>query len=140
MAAQVKKFAEHSARWQRDARRKGIDPKRWDKWRTLSPKSRRQTNPYTYSKGQRVTEIVRSQLLDAATTKVVAVHNNQRNVQVRRLAVRRNLSHPDAQMSNNRLRRLVNMTPQKLQREIDDSLSRNYSSGERSPFWYEKRG
>jgi len=145
MAAQVKRFRDHSARWQREALKKGIDPAKWDRWRTLSPKVRKATNPTQYATGQTVRSQLRAPLLNAAVNQVLLVHRmrgasrvNGQPIQV--AAVRRNLDHPQAGMSNAKLRRLVNMTPQKLVREVDASLYRRYDAGERSPFWYNKRG
>lgn len=146
MARQVKRFRDHSPRWQREALKKGIDPSKWDRWTKLSPKSRRVTNPNVYATGEGVLAQIRAKLLDDATAKVVAVHNVQRGARredgglVRSTAVRRNLGHPDADISNAKLRRLTRLSPQQLAREVDDSLSRRYNAGERSPFWYEKRG
>lgn len=146
MSALVKRFREHSERWQREALRQGIDPKKWDRWRKLTPKSRKATNPRDYAKGSSVREQIRSVLLDDAVTKVTAVHTVERGARrqdgsaIRRAAVRRNLDHPDAAVSNAELRRIAGMNPQQLAREIDDSLGRNYRGTDRSPFWYEKRG
>lgn len=145
MAAQVKRFKDHSPRWQREALKRGVDPKRWDHWRSLSPKTRRVTNPTDYAKGQTVRAQVRGPLLDAASRKVLAIHNIRGATRfdhspIRLAAVRRNLDHPGAGVSNAKLRRLVSMPPRKLVIEVDDSLSRRYVAGERSPFWYEKRG
>lgn len=145
MAAQVKRFGDHSQRWQRDALRKGIDPNKWDRWRKLSPATRKATNPTDYAKGKSVRAQLRDPLLHMAATKVLAMHNirgasrfNHSPIQL--AAVLRNLDHPGAGMTNARLRRIVAMSPRKLVHEIDDSLSRRYGTGERSPFWYEKRG
>lgn len=55
-------------------------------------------------------------------------------------AIRRSLDHPEAGMTNAKLRRIVSIAPTRLLSEVDDSLYRDYSAGERSPFWYEKRG
>jgi hypothetical protein len=146
MAAQVKRFGDHSKRWQREARKKGIDPKKWDRWRQLTPKSRKVTNPADYGSGETVRHQIRKALLDAAVSRVADAHNTQRGARrqdgslVRAAAVRRNLDHPDAGLTNAGLRRLTRMSPQQLAREIDDSLGRRYGAGERSPFWYEKRG
>lgn len=145
MAAQVKPFKDHSARWQRDALKRGIDPAKWDRWRKLSPKARKATNPVDYSTGTPVRTQLRKPLLDAAAQKVLAIHGirGARRVDlspVRLTAVRRNLDHPGAGVSNRKLRRIIAMSPQDLVHEIDESLHRDYSSGERSPFWYEKRG
>lgn len=145
MAAQVKRFRDHSARWQREALKKGIDPKKWDRWRSLSPKVRKATNPTEYASGNTVRTQLRAPLLNAAVNRVAAIHRmrgatRQDGSAVKIAAIRRNLDHPDAAMSNAKLRRIVNMTPQRLVTVVDDSLYRDYAAGERSPFWYEKRG
>lgn len=145
MAAQVKRFNDHSARWQREALKRGVDPKRWDHWRTLSAKTRKATTPTDYASGQSVRAIVRKPLLDAASRRVLAIHSirgatRMDHSPIRLAAVRRNLDHPGAGVSNAKLRRIAGMPARKLIAEVDDSLSRRYGQGERSPFWYEKRG
>lgn len=145
MARQVKPFREHSQRWQREARAKGLDPRKWDRWRKLSPKSRKATAPASYASGEAVAFQVRKALLDE-TARVVAATQTLRGARresgdpIKVAAVRRSLEHPDAGMTNRRLRQIARMPPQELAREIDDSLSRRYGTGDRSPFWYEKRG
>lgn len=145
MAAQVKRFRDHSPRWQREQLRKGVDPAKWDRWRKLSPKVRKATNPTDYSTGKTVRTQLRAPLLNAAVNKVIAIHRVRGATRadmspIRLAAVRRNLDHPGAGMTNAKLRRLVNLSPRKLVTEVDDSLSRSYDTGQRSPFWYEKRG
>lgn len=145
MAAQVKRFEDHSARWQREALKKGIDPAKWNRWRKLSPKVRKATNPAQYATGNPVRAQLRAPLLNAATNRLLAIHRMRGATRfdgsaIQAAAVRRNLDHPQAGMSNAKLRRLVNLSPQKLVTEVDDSLSRRYDAGERSPFWYNKRG
>lgn len=145
MTAQVKRFGEHSPRWQRDARRKGVDPQLWDRWRKLSPKVRKSTNPFEYAQGSTVRKQLRAPLLEAAAKRLLAVHQirgatRMDNSPIKLAAVRRNLDHPAAGMTNAKLRRIGSLPPRRLVREIDASLSRRYDASERSPFWYEKRG
>ena len=145
MTAQVKPFGDHSQRWQKEQLRKGVDPKKWDRWRKLSPKSRKATNPTDYARGTTVRDQIRKPLLDAATRRMMAIHQGRGATRfdgsaIQQTAVRRNLDHPDAGMTNAKLRRLVNLPPQKLAMEVDSSLARRYGIGERSPFWYNKRG
>jgi len=143
--AQRKRFGEHSRRWQREALRKGIDPHKWDQWRKLSSRSRKATSPVEYATGTSVRTQLRKPLLDAAANKVLAIHqvrgaSRSDASPIKLAAVKRNLDHPAAGMTNAKLRRLAGMSPQRLVEEIDDSLSRDYASGDRSPYWYEKRG
>lgn len=145
MAAQVKRFRDHSERWQREQLRKGADPGLWDRWRKLSPRVRKSTNPFDYSTGATVRTQLRQPLLDAAANRLIAIHRIRGatrfdHTPIRLAAVRRNLDHPQAGMTNAKLRRLAGLSPQRLVREVDDSLSRRYDAGDRSPFWYEKRG
>jgi len=145
MAAQVKRFKDHSARWQREARKKGIDPVKWDRWRNLSPKVRKATNPVEYATGKGVRTQLRDPLLNAAVSRLAQVHRMRGATRsdgqaIKLAAIRRSLDPPEAGMSNAKLRRLIRITPQRLVSEVDDSLYRDYSAGERSPFWYEKRG
>lgn len=145
MARQVKPFGEHSQRWQREQLNNGVNPKLWDRWRLLSAKSRKGTSPFEYSTGKPVRQQLRAPLLDAATKRVLAIHQIRGatrfdNSPIKLAAVRRNLDHPRARMSNAKLRQLATLSPQRLVREVDDSLSRRYDAGDRSPFWYEKRG
>jgi hypothetical protein len=145
MAAQVKRFRDHSARWQRDARKRGIDPAKWDRWRTLSPKVRKATNPVEYATGNTVRSQLRAPLLNAAVNQLVIVHGARGATRIdgqpiKRAAIRRSLDHPEAHMTNAKLRRLTNMSQSRLTREVDNSLYKDYAAGERSPFWYEKRG
>jgi hypothetical protein len=145
MAALVKPFGEHSQRWQREQLRKGIDPKKWDRWRKLSPAARKATSPFEYAKGVTVRSQLRKPLLDAATRRVLAIHSVRGATrfdgsQIKQTAVRRSLDHPEAGMTNAKLRRIAKLPSYKLVSEVDDSLSRRYGIGERSPFWYEKRG
>lgn len=145
MAAQVKRFKDHSARWQREQLKRGVDPAKWDRWRKLSPAVRKATNPTDYSTGKSVRAQLRAPLLTAAVNKLIVIHRVRGATKadgspIRLSAIRRNLDHPAAGMSNSKLRRLINLAPRKLVTEVDDSLSRRYDVGQRSPFWYEKRG
>ena len=56
MARHYKKWAEHSSRWQRQARKEGLTPQRWDGWLKLSPSTRNETNPRKYAAGQSVAQ------------------------------------------------------------------------------------
>ncbi len=49
MSAPRKRFEEHSPRWQREQRRAGIDPKRWNQWLKLRPATRKGTDIRKYA-------------------------------------------------------------------------------------------
>jgi len=125
--------------------RKGVDPAKWDRWRNLSPRVRKATNPTDYATGKSVRAQLRAPLLDAAANRLLTIHSirgatRQSGSPIQLAAVRRNLDHPDAGMTNAKLRRIVTLSPRRLVHEVDESLSRRYGVGERSPFWYNKRG
>src|SRR5262249_34126314 len=49
MSAPRKRFEDHSIRWQREQRRAGIDPKRWNQWLKLRPATRKGTDIRKYA-------------------------------------------------------------------------------------------
>jgi hypothetical protein len=67
VARQVKPYGDHNQRWQREQAAKGVEPKRWDKWRGLSSKSRADSDPERYGKGFSVNAIRRGDAIDKAT-------------------------------------------------------------------------
>lgn len=145
MARQVKPFGAHSQRWQREQIAKGMTPARWDRWRLLSAKVRKSTSPFDYASGKTVRDQLRAPLVEAAAKRLLGAHAARGATRadgspVLLAAVKRNLNHPQAKMTNAKLRRVASLSVHKLIAEVDDSLSRPYAAGERSPFWYEKRG
>lgn len=54
MARRYKRFEEHSERWQKQARKEGVDPKRWNSWLKLSDNTRKATDPRKYGSGHTV--------------------------------------------------------------------------------------
>lgn len=127
MSAPRKRFEEHSARWQREQRAKGIDPKRWNRWLTLRPETRRGTDVRKYAghPPQSVRDQKLAGLRAAAVAnmlaKLPASHNEKH--------VRRNV----LRMSPRQLRFASKASGADLQRKA----SREYKSGNRtSPFFY----
>lgn len=51
MARHYKRFEQHSQRWQREARKEGLTPQRWNGWLRLSDKTRKETDPRKYAAG-----------------------------------------------------------------------------------------
>lgn len=51
MARQMKAWGDHSPKWQKQQEKAGLNPKLWDRWRRLSPKTRANSNPVDYAKG-----------------------------------------------------------------------------------------
>jgi hypothetical protein len=62
VSAAWKSWGDHSDRWKKNARREGLDPNRWNRWRRLSPKTRKDTNPRNYAKGESIARQKRSKL------------------------------------------------------------------------------
>lgn len=86
MATRGKRFAEHSARWQRDARRDGITPARWNRWFTLTQATRRKVKQREYATGRTARDLIRESL------EAQALRNFRRQVPImRESTVRRGL-------------------------------------------------
>jgi len=51
MTASGKSFEQHSARWQREQLRNGVDPKRFNSWAKLSPSSKKTVDRTSYAQG-----------------------------------------------------------------------------------------
>ena len=51
MARHYKRWEDHSPRWQRQAKREGLTPQRWNGWLKLSDKTRKETDPRKYAAG-----------------------------------------------------------------------------------------
>lgn len=77
MARQVKRFGEHSQRWQKEARAQGISPTKWNKWRRLSESTRKATNPTDYAKGKTVATFRTEQKQQAVYDSLAAVHKDK---------------------------------------------------------------
>jgi hypothetical protein len=140
-----KKFSDHSARWQREKRNAGVTPQKWNAWDKLTPKSKKVTNPTDYGKGETVRDQVRAPLVDAAAQRVVnvmtAAGSRRDNGKPLDVAVaKKNLNHKGAHVSAAQLRKMAKMSSRELGEMIDEANSRHYDSGDRSPFWYNKKG
>jgi hypothetical protein len=62
VSAPRKSWDDHSDRWKRQAKREGLTPGRWNRWLRLSPKTRKETNPREYAKGESVPRQRRTKL------------------------------------------------------------------------------
>lgn len=140
-----KKFSDHSARWQREKLRDGVTPGKWNAWGKLSPKSKKITNPTAYGQGETVVDQIRKPLLDQAAQNVVGaqrVRGAQRDSgrPIDLAVARRNLNAKGANVSAAKLRKIGSMSRADLAEMIDESLSNARETGDRSPFWYNKKG
>lgn len=124
---QRKRFAEHSARWQREAKRDGISPKRWDAWLKLSDKSRRESDPRRYAKGESVAAQRMDTKREQAATKILQAFA----VDARVSTVRRGVQG----MSNAELNAVLKRSGIKL-KDFVRTKARVSVPGKLNPFWY----
>jgi hypothetical protein len=54
----MKRFSDHSARWQREQLRTGVDPRRYDRWQSLAPSTRKLVSHADYSRGLSARELM----------------------------------------------------------------------------------
>jgi hypothetical protein len=124
-----KKFSEHSARWQREAKRDGLSAAKWDKWSKLSAKSRKASDPREYAKGKPVVVQARENKQSTVYKMLVQVHGSTG----RPATIRRGVS----EMSSAQLNRVMNMSPlSRLHDYIVKQARRPVHPGEFNPFWY----
>lgn len=79
-----KPFGAHSARWQREARRHGLSPKRWDRWLNLSAKTRSRVSQRDYASGLSVRTVLRRTAEDRALANMRARLGFVREATIRR--------------------------------------------------------
>lgn len=73
MARSLKSWSQYSKKWQTARRKEGLDPKRWNRYRKLSEKTRNKVDPYEYAKGVSVKQQTYNSLLDSVTGKMDAI-------------------------------------------------------------------
>ncbi len=120
MSAPRKRFEEHSPRWQRNALKEGIEPRRWNAWFKLSPTTRKTTDAREYGKGQSVADQKRAQAEAAAAARFQREFPNARMSTVK-YNVRR--------MDNTQLRFMKTASKSAIQR-------RAAAGGTDNLFWY----
>lgn len=84
MSRPGKRFEQHSVRWQREARRDGISPKRWNAWFKLSARSRKLVGIRPYAHGETVRSVIRAAAELAAAKNFLKVEPSARAQTVRR--------------------------------------------------------
>lgn len=72
MARHYKKWEDHSPRWQREAKKSGLTPQRWNGWLKLSDKTRKETDPRKYAAGKTVAAQRRERNEQLAAKKIAA--------------------------------------------------------------------
>ena len=123
-----KPWNEHSERWKRQATREGLDPKRWDAWRKLSPKSRAKTDPRRYAAG----ESVQKQTVDKLRRDAVDAIMSAKGGDAREFTVRRGVQ----KMTTKELHKITGMTPGALDSYITRKARQPMAPGVRNPYWY----
>lgn len=101
MARQVKRFGEHSERWQKEARKQGLTPTKWNKWRKLSPATRKASNPIDYAKGKTVADFRGEKKRQAVYDSLAAVHKDKPKFRPRSVRAR------VAQMTNDQMNKIL---------------------------------
>jgi hypothetical protein len=125
-----KPWDEHSERWKRRAIRDGLDPRRWNAWRNLSPKTRAQTDPRRYAQG----ESVHTQHVTKLRQSVVAGIMNAKagDPKLREFTVRRGVQ----MLSTRELQKMSKMTTGVLSDYITKKARQPVPTGQRNPYWY----
>jgi hypothetical protein len=119
-----KSWDEHSPRWKREKTKQGLSKERWDGWRKLAVKTRRETDPVKYARGQTVADIRRETLESAAMKHMI----NTLGSRVRRSTIIQGVSI----MSSEELRFAGTASRDQLKKRA----SRKMSGTARNPFWY----
>jgi hypothetical protein len=123
-----KPWDDHSERWKRQAKREGLDPKRWNAWIKLSPKSRAKSDPRRYAAG----ESVQKQNLDKLRRDAVNAILNAKGGDAREFTVRRGVQN----LSNRELHKIGQMPPGPLGDYITRKARQPMPPGQRNPYWY----
>lgn len=131
MAKQVKRFGEHSQRWQREARKQGMTARKWNKWRKLSEPTRKATNPYDYSKGKTVTAFRTEKKQQAVYDSLANVHKD--NAKFRPRTVRERVK----QMSLEQLNKILSFKSTSGLTEFIREQLRLVPRGEDSVYYYQ---
>lgn len=70
MARSLKSWSQYSKKWQAARRKEGLDPRRWNRYRRLSDKTRSKIDPYEYAKGVSVKQQSYNTVLNDVTRKM----------------------------------------------------------------------
>lgn len=123
-----KAFADHSARWQKQALRDGIDPKRWDAWRKLSASSRKVSDPRKYAQGVTVADQRREARETAARNRLIGALGGKVTP---RMAGRIAREIPARDQN-----RIIKMGRMDVIRFVTRKAGLKPRYGERNPYWY----
>lgn len=122
-----KPFRSHSERWQREAIRDGVDPKRWDRWTELSEKSRANSDPRKYAQGQSVPAQQRELKVSDLSAKINQAMPNIGDRTAGRIAKR---------LPSRELNKLAKMDPNKRPAYIRKRAAMRPEPGQSNPYWY----
>lgn len=127
MARRYKRFEEHSERWQKQARKEGIDSTRWNGWLKLSEKSRKESDPRKYGAGQSIG----TQRIERKRAKAEQRINAARQgVERRRQSV---VHYNVGRMMEKDLDWTMQATPQQIRERASKKTVPGYDS---NPWWY----
>jgi hypothetical protein len=124
VARHYKKWEEHSPRWQREARKGGLTPQRWNGWLKLSEKTRKETDPRKYAKGQTVAAQRRERKERDAAARIKSVSKRSRIS-----TIQRNVSR----MKEDDLDWTLKATPEQIRKKASQKHVPGYAV---NPWWY----
>ncbi len=144
MARSLKSWSQYSKKWQAARRKEGLDPRRWNRYRRLSEKTRNKIDPYEYAKGVSVKQQSYNSLLDSVTGKMDAIaqtytsqnysHKGFRPASI--VVIRRRLSsYGYADLS-----KLDRMEPKRLYRHVTTVNQKIIDERGNSPLFYHAGG
>lgn len=124
MARRYKRFEEHSERWQKQARKEGVKPERWNSWLKLSESTRKTTDPRKYGVGQSIA----AQRIERKRTKA------EQSIAAKRKHGRKSvIRHNVARMTEKDLDWTIRASAQQLSQRASAKTVSGYAS---NPWWY----
>lgn len=141
----LKSWAQYSKRWQKARLKEGLNPRRWNRFRHLSAKTRAQTNPYEYAKGKSVKTLSRERMLNDLSRRIeqLAIKHTVRNFGYKgfkpagRATIRYRL---DKGYGDTGLGKMDRMTDELLYRHIVRENRKIMEDGKFSPLFYHAGG
>ena len=105
-----KRFSDYSKRWQREAIRDGVDPKKWDQWQRLAPSTQRNVDRRQYSKGFPARELAKEKRQQDAVKDILKKLEGKTRGKVRPGRVIKNVKS----MSTKQLRSIATKTAEDI--------------------------
>lgn len=124
MSAPRKRWDDHTPKWQRQAAREGMTRARWDAWFSLSPTTRKKTDPRQYAKGITVASQRRTVQENAAADVMGGLRASASDRTIR-LGVQ--------SMTARQLRWTIKAQPHQIRKRAAQPLTAGQT---RNPWWY----